>query len=130
MMVYSEGMETKREERTMSDDTYEGWSNYPTWAVNLWLSNDEPLYREALESVRLVHERITEGDDYMTRDQIVRFEVAEGFKRWVEDMAPDLGASFSADLLGYAVGCVDWYELADAWIESHREAVEYETSNH
>ena len=22
---------------------YNGWRNYPTWAVNLWLSNDEGL---------------------------------------------------------------------------------------
>jgi hypothetical protein len=35
----------------------------------------------------------------------------------VDDLAPDLGASFPADLLGYALGEVDWHEIADAWIE-------------
>lgn len=101
----------------MTDETYNGWSNYPTWAVNLWLSNDEGLYNEMGEAVRLVCERITEADNVMTRDEIRRFEVAEGTKRWVEDiLAPDLGATFAADLLGYALGCVDWYEIADAWL--------------
>jgi hypothetical protein len=39
----------------MSDSSYNGWTNYPTWAVNLWLSNDEPLYREAVEIVNGQH---------------------------------------------------------------------------
>lgn len=108
-----------------TSEMYNGWSNYPTWAINLWLANDEALYDEMRESVRLVCGRITEGDDIMTRDQVRRFEVAEGTKRWVEDdLAPDLGASFAADLLGYALGCVDWYEIADSWLEDVSAEVE------
>ena len=44
----------------MSDQTYNGWSNYETWNAALWIGNDEFLYntakacvtyREGLESV-------------------------------------------------------------------------------
>ena len=33
----------------MSDDGYQGWTNYATWCVHLWLSNEEPSYRLCVE---------------------------------------------------------------------------------
>ena len=31
----------------MSDATYEGYANYETWNVALWINNTETLYRNA-----------------------------------------------------------------------------------
>jgi hypothetical protein len=81
---------------------HEGWTNYPTWAVNLWLSNDEGLYREARRRAA------AEPDPY---------RLSIDLKDWVtNELAPDLEASFTADLLSYALGGVDWMEIAQHWL--------------
>jgi hypothetical protein len=110
---------------TMSteDTTYNGWKNYPTWCVNLWLSNEEPLYLEALARTREILEDKHPSTDVWTVDESRRFNTADMLKSWVRDeLAPDLGASFGEDLLGYALDQVDWHEIADSWIEQASDA--------
>ena len=93
----------------METETYNGWKNYPTWAVNLWLSNDERLYD-------LTRQLVIDG--YDESDPQSRVWIADALKGWVrEDLTPDLSASFAADLLGFALDQVDWLEIADAWLE-------------
>ncbi len=111
------------------ETTYNGWANYPTWAVNLWLTNDEGLYNEARERAC---QAIADGNEdphtfdapdkgqsrIWTAADAARYRLAQNFKDWVMDeLAPDLGATFAADLLCYALGEVDWDEIARAAVE-------------
>jgi hypothetical protein len=91
---------------------YNGWSNYPTWAVNLWLSNEEGLCNATRELVAsVVHPE--------NEDCIVRADVADALRDFVQDLANQEyeEASFVQDLLGYALAEVSWFEIADAWLE-------------
>ena len=104
----------------MSDEQgYNGWKNYPTWNVQLWLTNDQGLYNVTLD---LVESAVYAAKQSDTPSRVL---VADTLKAWVrDDMAPDLGASFAADLLGYALDSVDWFELADAWLDTVAEQKE------
>ena len=83
--------------------TYEGWSNQPTWNVNLWLNNDRGAYHDMLD--------MAQQHRHDTR------KLADTIESYVEDMNP-LGskASLFSDLLTHALNTVDWYEIAESWI--------------
>lgn len=110
----------------MADDKrYNGWANYETWAVALWIDNDQGLYfqrQEMAEEIVKDHpvERSGSRKSVMSDRHSA---LADALKSWVDEMAPDLGASLFSDLLGAALSEVDWYELAEHWIDDAVEAV-------
>ena len=101
----------------MSD--YNGWKNYETWCVSLWLSNDEGLYHETLGLARTFEDSGDEG-------RYSRF--ADELKTFVDDLAEMTcpgsrsGASFVCDLLGAALSEVDWHEIAENLLSELAEA--------
>jgi hypothetical protein len=58
----------------------------------------------------------------------VRYDAASELKYAVRETCEgegtpigDSGMSMASELLGYALDCVDWYEIADAFIEMCEE---------
>jgi len=57
------------------DTTFNGWANYHTWNVALWISNEEMIYRHAKENKNLGYRKwakrfIDEFGEYITGDGI------------------------------------------------------------
>jgi hypothetical protein len=82
--------------------TYNGWKNWETWCVNLWLTN-EPGTDEALS-------------EFVQMD-VSLYERSEALKEWITEMAPIDGANMFTDLLRGALDNVDWREI----IKNHED---------
>lgn len=99
------------------DTTHNGWRNYETWAVNLWLTNDagssEYWAEAAADQMRRArmfpHNVFTVSED-------ARYQLADMLKDEITDLAPSLEGVY-ADLLNAALSEVEWSEIANAWLE-------------
>lgn len=104
---------------------YNGWHNYETWAVNLWLSNEQTSSQYWSDAAREAIKQAPKDDrvpKIWTADEAARFNLADQLKSELEDMAPDLGATLWADLLNAAMSEVNWAEIAAALIEAEATA--------
>jgi hypothetical protein len=111
----------------MSDDTYEGWKNRETWAIQLHLSNNEGDYRQMCEQAEEYVEESEERDDPYTVGLM-----ADYIKEWTEEVFdlvvnPEDGpAGETARLFVSDVGSwwrADFYEIAEHWIDEARESL-------
>ena len=100
---------------------YNGWTNYETWNVYLWLSNEEGSYTWARELVREAHQQPREEwvPDCISDHDRGRHRAAEALKDAVTELEEGrvTTASMASDLLGAAFSEVDWAEVADAFLE-------------
>jgi len=96
----------------MRDRSYNGWTNYETWCVALWIDNEPGTYEERRDLAR------------RARDE---YSYSKDLKAWVEEeLIPDLGATMAADLLGAALSEVNWQEIAENWYSEEHEDDEAE----
>lgn len=108
----------------MSDNKYNGWSNYQTWLVNLWFDNEEygqtMLRQFAKDSIRCAE---LHGRD---RDNAV-YECSKMIQNEVEENIPELEGMF-ADLLSAALQEVNWYEIAEHIVDDMLVELDVELS--
>jgi hypothetical protein len=100
----------------MTDKTYNGWTNYETWAVALWIDNERGSYEYWREEAKRHRKEAPVcrqvAEEIWTAEQAARFNLADQIKEEMEDGSPIKEASVYADLLGAALGDVDWQEIA------------------
>jgi hypothetical protein len=86
----------RRRARAGEDEKYQGWKNYETWNVGLWIGNEEPMYRA--KQAHLAKAKFT----------------AASAEKFVKGQMPNGTPDFKGELGGKkAYKKVDWQEIAD-----------------
>ena len=100
-------------------EKYNGWTNYETWLVNLWIDNDQGLYEDAKDQAR-------EG---LRRGNSAR-KIGEDFGDQLETSLRDSNqwpeAGMIADIIATFWHEIDWEEIAEHWVEGMEEDAEEE----
>lgn len=110
----------------MEDETYNGWSNRETWAIQLHLSNNEGDYVRACEAAA---EFVSTSDG---RDRQINY-MADFIKDWTEEVfssvinadQPGMYPNEASRLFVSDVGSwwrADFHEIAEHWIDEASEA--------
>ena len=113
----------------MSEKTYNGWTNYETWNVNLWMSNDKGSYRHYGALAQDAYDN-AEAERFFTRLERATLDLSdmlkEEFEQAMDEILGDMSASVWADLLGAALSEVNWHEIAEHLIDDCDQEAETE----
>ena len=98
-----------------NNHTYNGWTNYETWNLALWLDNDECSYNYWRQQTRAC---LIGADEPPTLEQRegTAHALAQLLQTETEVNAPVV-AGFYADILGSAMHSINWREIADHLID-------------
>lgn len=103
----------------MTDETHNGWTNWETWEVECWVSNDTLDYTRIQAMAEFQAEEVVE--DEVTKRQATD-ALASGIQEMVESRAA-ISAVFSSNdglaksLMSAVLGAVNWTEIAEVYLE-------------
>lgn len=104
----------------MNDTKYNGWTNYETWNVALWIDNDQGAQEMLIERAQKLLDdaagEISGPVDVEECRHDCLSKLCDEIENYITDPdlggMPELAASLYADLLSHALGMVDWREIA------------------
>ena len=93
----------------MENNTYNGWTNYETWAWKLWIDNDQGSQEHWIEQAKACADSETPVFDLADK-------LAEDADEMVE--ASEMPFGPLRDILTAGLGNINWHEIAKSFIEA------------
>ena len=98
----------------MSNTKYNGYTNYETWNLSLWIDNNRDWYRE-------VNDKATG----LVNDALSKFQQVEILKNFlvelVQEDEPKIEISFYSDILNASIREVNFWEISQNIIDEARK---------
>lgn len=94
----------------MNNKSYNGWTNYETWNVKLWMDNDG--------SLDFWNEQV--GEAIRKHGEDAEYNLGEQLKDYHQDNMPEVSGTY-ADLLQASLSEVNWCEIAEALIRDYKD---------
>ena len=95
-----------------NDKKYNGWTNYETWLINLWMSEGSNYYDD------LAQELFNNKEDSQDKEDLIN-DLSNRLKQEHEEYIETVklpSSGWITDLINASLSEVDWYEIAEHYI--------------
>jgi hypothetical protein len=106
-----------------TDNRYNGWTNYETWNVKLWMDNEESSCSYWNEVAQELYDD-AEPDEVFSQRERAAIDLADRLREEHESAMPELTGTY-ADLLGAALTSVNWDEIARNMVDEIADEERY-----
>ena len=104
-------------------EKYNGCTNYETWCVRMWIDNDQYSYHYWRDAARAAVDSAS-AVGVVTRRERAAINLAVQIRNEIEHGNPLEGSGLYCDLLGAALGAVEWHEVARQMVDDVVESEE------
>ena len=101
----------------MEGDTlgYNGWTNWETWIVNVWMDNDQKLYGYFGDIAR---------EEVLKNKESATYKLSTTLRKHFDEWTPEIEGLY-LDLLNGAMREINWHEIAGHLVERVEEEESY-----
>jgi len=104
----------------IAGEDFNGFRNYETWTVALWLGNERSSYERWKEEARRLWDEAGHDSEVIaerwSREEKAELDLSSSMAEAVKEMAEEVKGGFLRDLLNAALAAVAWHEVAEHFL--------------